>query len=207
LAREFCGKTRFHSSRAASGGKFGCVSDFIDKWMESVESGGQFGHCTKCARALDETTAPWTVNKEWHRGECVMEYAICHDCRNDMVASISAESMRHVERFFERVPNLSHWLMATVSPDDPESLVERCFTCGVARDEAEGFGISAMFCAPGVLEIGPLPLLVCHGCSGKLEEGLSKETRDSWRRFVEEYFPGPPGMDEPSPHVRMPAFF
>lgn len=183
------------------------MSDFIHDWLESVETGGSFETCTKCARELSSTGEPWIVNKEWHRGECVMEYALCHTCRGEMQASISAESLAFVQRFFEQHIDPMRFLEhVSADDDDPARLIAECFACGQSRESVDGFGISAMFEAPNVLEIGPLPVLMCHHCSAKVEAGISKETRESWQRFVDENFPGPPGLDEPMPR-RMPAMF
>ncbi|MFU8894461.1 MAG: hypothetical protein ACNA8L_12625 [Luteolibacter sp.] len=182
------------------------MSDFIDHWLQSVETGREFEQCTKCACQLEATGEPWIVNKEWHRSECVMEYALCHHCRGDMQASISAESLEFVQKFFEEHIDPMRWLEQIGGNDDPASLIESCFACGQSRESAEAFGISAMFTAQGTLEIGPLPVMICQECSAKVEAGLSKQTRESWRRFVDENFPGPPGLDEPIPH-RMPAMF
>jgi len=182
------------------------VSDFIHDWLESVETGGQFEKCTKCACQLAHTGQPWIVNKEWHRGECVMEYALCHACRGEMQTSISKESLAFVQKFFEEHIDPMRFLEHFGAEDDPASLIAECFACGQSRENAEGFGISAMLQSPGILEIGPLPVLMCQDCSAKVEAGISKPTRESWQRFVEENFPGPPGLDEPVPH-RMPAMF
>lgn len=184
------------------------MSDFIHNWLRSVESGREFEQCTQCGCSLADTRQPWIVNKEWHRGECVMEYALCHECRGGMIASISAESVRFVQGFFEQHIDPMRWIEQIGAGDgDPAELVASCFACGQSRDDAEGFGISAMFEVAGTLEIGPLPVMICQDCSAKVEEGLSKETRDSWQRFVDENFPGPPGLDEPVPRRRMPAMF
>jgi len=183
------------------------VNDFIDDWLRSVETGCEFEQCTKCGTPLADSGEPWIVNKEWHRGECVMEYALCHECRGGMLASISKESAQYVQEFFERHIDPLRWLEHFGAEGNPAELVASCFACGQSRDEAGGFGISAMFKTAGVLEIGPLPVMICQDCSGKVEAGLSKETRDSWQRFVDENFPGPPGLDEPCPHRRMPAMF
>ena len=185
------------------------MSDFIHHWLRSVETGREFEQCTQCDRTLADTREPWIVNKEWHRGECVMEYALCHSCRGDMVASISEESVRFVQTFFEQHIDPMRWIgqFTAGGDDDPECLVADCFACGCRRDAAGGFGISAMFQAPGTLEIGPMPVMICQDCSMKVEEGLSKQTRDSWQRFVDENFPGPPGLDEPVPRRRLPAMF
>ena len=183
------------------------MSDFINHWLTSVESGAEFEECTQCKCKLADTGEPWIVNKEWHRGECVMEYALCHECREGMIASISEESAAHVRKFFEDHIDPLRWFGQFAGSDGPESLVASCFACGCDRGEAEGFGISAMFSAPGVLDVGPLPVMICQACSARMEAGLSKATRESWQRFVEENFPGPPGMDETLPRHRMPAMF
>lgn len=182
------------------------MSDFLQDWLQSVETGGPFHRCTKCACELGATGHPWIVNKEWHRGECVMEYALCHHCRREMQASISGESMRFVQRFFEEHIDPVRFVGHLGAEGDPKPLIAGCFACGQPRESVEGFGISAIFEGPGVLEIGPLPVLMCSACSAKVEAGISKPTRESWQRFVENHFPGPPGLDEPMPR-RMPAMF
>ena len=185
------------------------MSDFIHQWLRSVETGREFEQCTKCGTTLAETHEPWIINKEWHRSECVMEYAICHTCRGEMMASISQESARHVQSFFEQHIDPMRWIgqFSVDEEDHPTPLIDHCFACAAPRDDAEGFGISAMLQSAGTLDIGPLPVMICHACSAKVEEGLSKETRDSWQRFVDENFPGPPSLDEPTPRRRFPAMF
>lgn len=183
------------------------MSDFINNWLRSVETGHPFEQCTQCGCTLAGSGEPWIVNKEWHRGECVMEYALCHVCRSGMIASISEESARYVQGFFESHIDALRWFGHFAAQDDPEGLVESCFACGLPRGETEAFGISAMLSAPGMLEIGPLPVMICQGCSAMVEEGLSKETRDSWERFIDDNFPGPPGLGEALPRRRMPAMF
>ena len=44
--------------------------------------------------------------------------------------------------------------------------------------------------------------MMCEDCNSALSEQISKQTRDSWDRFVEDHFNGPPGieLDSPSQH-------
>lgn len=135
-----------------------------------------------------------------------MEYALCAGCRNEMQASISAESLAFVQQFFEQNLDPMRVFEHIGNHEDPSHFIAQCFACGTLREHAEGFGISAMFEPSGELKIGPLPVLMCSDCSAKVDAGISKQTRESWQRFVEENFPGPPGLDEPTPR-HMPAMF
>ena len=64
----------------------------LDEWLGSEESGGAFTHCLCCKVPLVEIDAPWLVNKEFVRGECVLEYAICQPCRDRVTEELAEDS-------------------------------------------------------------------------------------------------------------------
>lgn len=167
----------------------------MDGWLESEETGAAFTHCVCCRVPLLEVDAPWLVNKEFLKGECVLEYAICQLCRDDVTDRLSEESKELVRSFLEGeidwAARISEFMMAT----DRVSRFDACIACRTARDEAVGFGISALFDSGGALVTGPLPLLVCKACVDRMTAGFSNQSREVWRSFLELNFSGPPRGD------------
>ncbi|HEY1050928.1 MAG TPA: hypothetical protein VGE39_14260, partial [Prosthecobacter sp.] len=42
-------------------------------------------------------------------------------------------------------------------------------------------------------------VMICGKCGDGVQSIISKKTRDTWRRFVDENFPGPPTDSLPEP--------
>jgi hypothetical protein len=74
----------------------------IVDWLGSEETGEPFSHCLRCRIPLLEVAQPWLVNKEMIREECVLEYAICQSCRDEVTDQLSEESKESVRQFLER---------------------------------------------------------------------------------------------------------
>lgn len=144
---------------------------------------------------LLETAGPWLVNKEFRKGECVQEYAICQSCRDEVTAKFSEESKETVRLFLEREidwpARIRDFMM------DDASRFADCIACRKPRAEMDGFGISALFDEGGRPVTGPLPLLVCGDCISRVSGLLSEETRAVWKQFLADHFPGPPSGGEP----------
>jgi hypothetical protein len=171
----------------------------IGNWLASEESGTAFCHCISCRLPLLEIAAPWLVNKEYHRGECVLEYAICQPCRNRVTEEFSEESKETVRSFLENRVDWQERFREFMMQDDLARRFDSCAVCGTPRDGLEGFGLSAFFDPAGRLVESALPLLICGACVGEATADLSKATRESWQRFLEEHFDGPPGLTERLP--------
>jgi hypothetical protein len=165
----------------------------MDDWLGSEETGEAFSHCLRCKLPLVEIAEPWLVNKEFRRGECVMEYAICQPCRDQVTDRLSEESKESVRRFLEGEIDWEARMREFMPAQEMAVRFESCIACCAPRESLEGFGISALFDAGGSLVTGPLPLLICQACVGRMTADLSEDSRDVWRRFLAENFAGPPG--------------
>lgn len=163
-----------------------------DKWLNSDETGEAFTHCVRCRMPLWEIDGQWLVNKEFHRGECVLEYAICQHCRDEVTDQLSEESRDWVRGFLEREIDWEERVKDFMLTYDLDERFRLCISCRAPRGEVEGYGISALFGEDGRLMQGALPLMICRGCIGRMTEGVSEESRAVWRRFLEECFSGPP---------------
>lgn len=163
----------------------------IDEWLASEETGKRFTHCLCCKVPLVEIDAPWLVNKEYLRGECVLEYAICQPCRDGVTNRLSSESKEAVRQFLEREIDWEERMKEFMLAHELTERFTACIACRTARKDLESFGISALFDSSGALVTGPLPLMVCKSCVTKMTAGLCAESRAIWRDFLAKYFEGP----------------
>jgi hypothetical protein len=164
----------------------------VDEWLRSEETGQPFSHCVSCRLPLLEIDAPWLVNKDYFRGECVLEYAICQGCRDRMTGMIPEDSKEAVRGFLEREIDWNARVAEFMAAHDPASRFSNCIACRTPRGEMAGFGISALFDSGGHLVTGSLPLLICRCCIGRMSGLLCDETRGVWKQFLNEHFTGPP---------------
>jgi hypothetical protein len=164
----------------------------MDQWLASEETGEAFSHCLCCHLPLVEIAEPWLVNKEIIQGECVMEYAICQPCRDHLTDQLSEESKESVRGFLEREidweSRMQDFMLSHVLTDR----FGACVACRTPREVLDGYGISALFDSGGSLVTGPLPLLICQPCIGRMTAGLSESSRGVWRKFLSDHFAGPP---------------
>jgi hypothetical protein len=164
----------------------------MDRWLESEETGKPFSHCQCCRFPLLEIAQPWLVNKEFVHGECVLEYAVCHPCRDAVAAEFSEESKRSVRDFLEREIDWDARLQQFMLAHDVGERFAACIACQAPRTELPGFGLSALFDSGGALTSGPLPLLICTSCIDRMTAGLSEASHHAWRKFLADHFDGPP---------------
>ncbi len=165
----------------------------MNDWLASEETGQAFTHCQCCRLPLVEIDAPWLVNKEFVGGECVLEYAVCQPCRDDVTERFSEESKEAVRNFLEHEIDWAARMGEFMMAQDAVERLDSCIACRTARAEAAGFGISGLFDSGGVLVTGPLPLLVCRACVGRMTAGFSDHSREVWKSFLELNFAGPRG--------------
>ena len=165
-----------------------------DPWKSS-ETGEAFSHCVRCRMPLVEIGSPWLVNKDFHRGECVLEYAICQGCRDEVTESLSESSKQEVRRFLETEIDWEARIAGFMSSRDPLDRLRTCVACSTPAAEADGYAISALFDEGGRIVTRPLPLLLCRCCIDRLLEHLSDESQEVWRQFLGDCFDGPPPAD------------
>jgi len=168
----------------------------MEEWLTSEETGESFAHCLRCKVPLVEIDSPWLVNKEFFRGECILEYAICQPCRDLVTDDLSEESKESVRHFLEREIDWEERTKEIMLSHDPVSRLDECISCRTPRDQLAGFGISALFDSGGRLVEGPLPLMICRECISRMTAALSEESRAVWRKFLSDNFAGPPGDSE-----------
>ena len=160
------------------------------KWFESVETDAPFDTCKVCAHPLVFSES-WVVNKHYHREECVMEYAVCEECRDEISGKFSEESKAAIRTFLESEIDWEQRMLDWMALDNPGKRLDHCVACRIPSFLPDGYAISAQFRQDGSLIEGALPLLMCSDCVARITASLSPESREVWRDFVARHFDGP----------------
>ncbi len=168
----------------------------LSPWLMSEETGEPFRHCIHCRLPLAEVDAPWLVTKDYRQGECMLEYAICQPCRNEVVDGFSEESKEAVRNFLEHEIDWAARVAEFMMMHSVEQRLEHCISCRSPRNTAGGFVLSAQFDSDGHLIEGPLPVMLCDQCSARLVSTLPDSHREVWQGFLTSHFEGPPDDDD-----------
>lgn len=202
---------------------------FDDELFRKVEAGdipadfqstylsGPFVRCVDCETELLESAEVYSVIKSFVVREPVFEMAICARCSQKLGESYSAHSKAAFEsalREWRSSPPAGEQQVAgesSAAPYEPGlalgriGQLEHCAACGRPRSECRRYSIIGTFLGRALVSPAHtpfrLPLLVCDDCNGLVVENISRQTRDSWDRFVEEHFDGPPGVEVDAPRL------
>ena len=167
----------------------------LKQWFDSVETSKPFETCKVCDQLLPRVADSWVVNKHYHRSECIMEYAVCENCRDEVSGKFSEDSKAAIRNFLENGINWEQRMTEWMLLQNPVGRLDACVACRTPREEMEGFTISAQFRHNGTLIDGALPLLMCSNCVAQVTASLSSESRKVWQDFISWHFEGPDSED------------
>lgn len=163
-----------------------------------------------------------SVKKRIVGGEAVIEMAMCLNCQKKQVEDMSEETRKNVTAFinksFQRQWKKDHpneaqdddQIVVIREIEDPEEgqallnkCTDHCIVCGIERSKCHRYSLDGT-CQESklIVQVSPIaqtPLMICDGCEQQMAELISQKTRDSWDKFIEENFDGPPGVEIDSP--------
>lgn len=184
---------------------------FYSEYLETP-----FVYCIDCERPFAESTGLYSVMKHYVGTETVFEMAICLECAAKQRQRYSVESMARIISFIGEATERNYERLAAAMEDgkepDWEAFTSECVFCWKNRSECHRYEIVGTFYLDQmIVQSMPdnglrTPMMMCEDCNAELSKLLSKETRDSWDRFVEEHFDGPPGIEVDGPTME-PIFF
>ena len=196
---------------------FGTFFSPIPQLFWSVYESGPFVRCIHCEVPLLEANA-YVVQKRMVGDESVFEMALCERCCGGIQYSEETKEKitEYMAKFFEhRAVKLlessdgPHVIDVSEVEDEEtgqamtRECLDYCLICRTPRSECHRYSATAHCRLQELIaQISPVsrtPLMVCDKCELGMAELISKETRDSWDRFVEEHFDGPPGIELDSP--------
>ena len=187
----------------------------IPKLFWSAYRDAPFVKCIDCEQPLLESSV-FVVNKRFVAGETVFEMAMCNRCREQFTLQYSEETRTNIAAFFSA--HFAKNAAALNSSDDEtlagEQLLDHCMNhcgiCGIARSSCHRYSIAGLCREHDIIAqlsaMGQTPLMVCEKCELEMSKLVSKQTRESWDRFVDEHFDGPPGVELDAPTAYPVAF-
>lgn len=143
-----------------------------------------FRICTRCGEGLYDFKHGYRVSKIYKGDEVIFEYALCTPCLQNIMDESSEESRQRLYDFqMERQRQVTGF--------------DECALCDRLEEAAQvmEYGLVGICLGEGVVEANK----ICGLCMEEMNELVSKKTRESWNRFVEENFPGVPADFEPFP--------
>ena len=193
-------------------------------WSEY--SGAPFIKCIDCEVPLLESNV-YVVQKKFVAGEAVFEMAMCEKCRNRMTESYSEETKKNITEYMNQQfkkqaeeivgdidePQIIH-VETIEDPERGEALIDECMNhcliCKAARKDCHRYSLAGL-CRDTelVAQLTPVsrtPLMICERCELGMAGMISQQTRDSWDRFIEDHFDGPPGVESDAPNSYPMAF-
>lgn len=163
----------------------------IPPFFHSFEHDEPFKECLTCDQAFQEIDAPYTVSKVYKGPECVFEYAMCLPCRRKMADSFSEESRKRINAFFEDNKHLANRTEQLGESRVYTDWTRQCATCQIPLTEIINYSVACMGFGESMV-YDPFPMMICSDCEQKVQERLSKSTRDQWDKFILDNFEGPP---------------
>ena len=187
----------------------------IPRAFHSAYLEAPFTECIDCQRLLDDTEGPYLIVKSFVGTEAVFEMAICLQCAHKMRSQYSAETKQNLQVYLTDHLELNRNVFVG-SGEDNESDIEkliserisRCVICQKPQPDCHRYEIVGHFFPNKMLQFFPedmqqgsagMAMMMCDDCNSKMSDLISKQTRDSWDRFVEDHFDGPPGIELGSP--------
>jgi hypothetical protein len=165
--------------------------EFFDRFMKpgpipdllhSVYEKGPFSRCTVCDGDLAGDTL-YEIQKVFRGREVVFEMAVCQQCAEGLVREFSEESLANIHGFLRE--NFR-----------PSATPTHCHFCGFPRDLIQSFSVAGACRGSSLI----LPsFLMCETCTERLQEKLSRKTRDVQGDFIRDHFPGVPADLDLSP--------
>lgn len=205
---------------------FGIFFGPIPESFWSAYSGKPFFACIECSVPLIESNT-FVIQKRFVGGEAIFEMAMCERCREKMVAEYSEETRQNISKYIrEQIQNLTaensdaDEETATIEvrqiedTEEGEALLEQCIefcvVCGAKRADCHRYSLTGLCRDDEIVAqmtpMGRTPLMVCENCESGMADLVSQQTRDSWDRFIEKHFDGPPGIESDSPTTYPIAF-
>lgn len=162
----------------------------IPKNFHSLETDQEFKTCCDCGTELINSAQMYMIQKSFAKNECVMEFALCNNCKEKLDEQISSQSK---EAIYDFLFDNSSLLTTTENNTSPSPIlqIETCCICAKDRQNCEGYTYSGLFIGTHLIP-GPLPMMICDECQGDMHENMSDHTRDVKDKFYKEHFPGPP---------------
>ena len=166
----------------------------IDSIFHNSETGGPFSNCLMCNKELIQSNEQYLIEKVMRRvpalnlTEVLFEYAICMNCAQQTHEQMSKSSREAVERFFHE--NVKHGIIKLEG-----DRLDFCVFTGKRIDATLEYSLHAQ-CIGDKMVQSVFPYAMSDDAMDQIVNRLSNETLDELDRFKNEYFGGPPELED-----------
>jgi hypothetical protein len=175
----------------------------IPKIFYSDTDDSPFKTCVMCGKDLltgDEEYMIEKVLKTYPDHDFVstiFEFAICTKCHSKMQQSMSEESMRNIQSFYNDFIRKkgTDSIVVDLSTFNINNWLSKCFFTGKPVNEMEEYQVVGVFKGDKLL-LNKIPMVMGFETMEQMSELLSKQTRDEMNGFREKYLGPPPEISE-----------
>ena len=188
------------------------ISSSIPSFFYSYDTNAPFSHCTMCNESFYDSS-PYFIEKVFkqnvvlNKSEIVYEYAICELCATSMSNEISNDSKLAITQLYEGHSEILHRKLDYLHRTEKyliDSWVDRCSMTGKEVRLCNEYAVN------GIIESGGLvyehsPIVISDDFVQKIQQVLSKETKDTFNDFKKKITDGSPSVEDlifsPSPSI------
>lgn len=190
----------------------------VPREFHSAYSEAPFTECIDCGCRLNDSEEPYVIVKSFVGAEAVFEMAICTTCARKMREQYSQQTKQNLEAYLNQHLEFDRQFLMPSEEEDNLDLagliskrISSCAICTKPQSDCHRFEIVGQFLPEKLLRHFPeelrhattaMAMMMCDDCNSKMSELISQQTRDSWNRFVEDHFDGPPGIELDSPSMQ-----
>ena len=179
------------------------ISIPIPSFFYSFDTNAPFSQCTMCNEDLQQFSKyfiekVFKQNRVLNKSEIVYEYAICASCASSMTSEISNESKMAItqlyddysENFLCKLDYLHRTEKYTI-----DSWIERCSLTGKEVRLCNEYAVNAII-EDSRLVYEHTPIVISDDFVLKIQEVLSKETKDTFDNFRDKITDGSTSVED-----------
>ena len=170
----------------------------IPQVFYSGEKNAPFSHCEICHANLLQHNCEYLIEKTLKSsGEIIMEYAICNDCKEKIISTLSENSILHVAVYFNKHVNVTYRTVRLFEEfnGSVDNWINKCVLKNIPLNECETYQLCCQ-CAGDKMVVSHLPMMISGEAITEMNEIISTETKEDLLQ-VRQIFKGlPPGLEE-----------
>lgn len=177
----------------------------VPSLFQSTETGRPFERCAACDRYLLDDNAQYVIEKAFRAypgfdaRETVFEYALCTDCRDELMSGFSDESSRRLRAYFDSHIDLEARRKRLVGSGETETTLEswlsECVVTGEPVAEMDEYQVYCECLGPNMLYTFA-PFVIGGRAMDEVADLLSNQTLDELNGFADDILGLPPELEE-----------
>ncbi|MFC1730700.1 hypothetical protein ACFL6I_10245 [candidate division KSB1 bacterium] len=160
-------------------------------------------NCIDCDVSLIDSNKHYLIekafsyNKDYEVRNTIFEYAICYDCAMKLRESLSDESKKNMNEFFEKHSSFTERSEQLIKEKDFEldKWIGNCMINGTPVNDTNEYQIFCQ-CQGDQMLFTYMPYMISGEALEEMAELLSDKTRDEMDGFMDDHFGVPPDYEE-----------